>query len=343
MPELEPLAMGRETLWQRFYAAVLRGRRSWYRSRAERLPRPVISIGNLHWGGGGKTPMVAAVARHLRDRGLTVTILTRGYGGKDKGVRIVSTGEGPLLEPSRVGDEPVLLADQLPGVSVVVSGDRGQGGRHALESLPTPPSLFLLDDGFSHVRLQRDIDILVFPRADPIAGGRLAPAGRLREPLSAAALADAAVLTGASPGDVEPLANALQRHGFQGDVFVSATVALPARLESGEVLESPASVLAVSGIARPQSFERLATSQGFEVVATLALGDHHDYPEGTLVELRRLWSEHSAAAMLTTSKDMVKLRGRLDLPVAELPIEAQPEKAFFRWLDSRVETLGSKS
>jgi tetraacyldisaccharide 4'-kinase len=237
----------------------------------------------------------------------------------------------------------VLLAEQLPGVSVVVSVDRARGGRHALESLPTKPSLFLLDDGFSHVRLQRDLDILVFPGIDPIAGGRLAPAGRLREPLSAAALADAAVLTGASPGDEEPLESALQRHGFQGDVFVSATVALPARLESGEELESPASVLAVSGIARPQSFERLATSQGFEVVATLALSDHHDYPEATLVELRRLWSEHSAAAILTTSKDMVKLRGRLDLPVAELPIEARPEEAFFPWLDSRVETLGSRS
>lgn len=284
--------------------------------------------------------MVAAVARHLRDHGLAVTILTRGYGGKGQGIRVVSSGEGPLLNPSQVGDEPVLLADQLPGVSVVVSSDRAQGGRHALENLPDPPSLFLLDDGFSHVRLQRDLDILVFPRADPIAGGRLAPAGRLREPLSAAALADAAVLTGASRGEEKPLGDALERHGFAGPVFVSDTVGLPARLESGGTLEPPATVLAVSGIARPETFEKLATERGFEILAAMALGDHHHYPESSLVELRRLWSEHAAAAVLTTSKDMVKLRGRLDLPVAELPIEARPERAFFDWLDSRLAELG---
>ncbi|MCB1058486.1 MAG: tetraacyldisaccharide 4'-kinase, partial [Acidobacteria bacterium] len=106
--------------WQLLYGAAHRLRRRWYRSRARRLPRPVISIGNLHWGGAGKTPLVAAIGRHLAARGLRVAVLSRGYGGDGRGVRIVSTGTGPLLGPLVAGDEPVLLAGEMPGVAVVV-------------------------------------------------------------------------------------------------------------------------------------------------------------------------------------------------------------------------------
>lgn len=324
--------------WQRFYAAVLAMRRSWHRPRARRLPRPVVSVGNLHWGGGGKTPLTAAIAAHLRDAGHIVAILTRGYGGKGKGVRIVSTGAGPLLGPKRAGDEPVLLASQLPGVAIVVCGDRYLGGQRALERLDPQPDLFLLDDGFSHVRLARDLDILAFPAADPFAGGRLAPGGRLREPLSAARHAEAVVLTSASAGDGTALARALQPFGYKGEGFASETVALPARLSTGETLTA-GPVVAVSGIARPAPFLELARAQGFEIVASLDLPDHHDYPETTLRSIERLWSEHQVLAVLTTSKDQVKLLGRLDLPLAELPIEARPEAAFWSWLDRRTGQL----
>ncbi|HEX6865064.1 MAG TPA: tetraacyldisaccharide 4'-kinase, partial [Thermoanaerobaculia bacterium] len=129
--------------WQLFYGGAHRLRQRWYSTRAQRLPRPVISVGNLHWGGSGKTPLTAALAAHLRDRGRAVCILSRGYKGQGEGVRVVSTGEGPLLGPLVAGDEPVLLAGALPGVSVVVGPERYRAGLQALERLPVPPDLFL--------------------------------------------------------------------------------------------------------------------------------------------------------------------------------------------------------
>lgn len=322
--------------WQRLYGAVLARRRRWYGKRARRLPRPVVSVGNLHWGGAGKTPLVAAIAAHLRDSGRRVAVLSRGYGGRETGVQVVSQGDGPLLGPTLAGDEPVLLAAMLPGVGVVVSPDRHRAGLHALERLAPPPDIFVLDDGFSHVRLARDLDILVFPESDPFAAGRLPPGGRLREPLTAAAHADAAVLTGADPPAGGYLASALEASGFEGPGFASRTVTLAARFESAGTLDPPARVIAISAIARPERFERAARVAGFEIVAALSLGDHHAYPESTLESIRRLWAEHSAETLLTTSKDFVKLLGRLDLPLAELPIRAQPEVAFWDWLETRL-------
>jgi tetraacyldisaccharide 4'-kinase len=327
------------SIWQRFYATVLRARRSWYRSRQRRLDCPVISIGNLHWGGGGKTPVTAAVAAHLRDAGHKVAILSRGYKGRGKGVRVVSDGSGPLMGPRLAGDEPVLLAGQLPGVDVVVCPDRYRAGNHALKRFDPPPNLMLLDDGFSHVRLARSLELLVFPSSDPFAGGRLAPSGRLREPLSATALADAVLLTDAESPQGTQLASALRPHGFRGPGFASRTEAQPALQSSGAPLEPPARVIAVSGIARPATFHQLVEAQGFEIVARLELGDHHDYPQATLQAMERLWSEHSADAFLTTSKDQVKLLGRTELPIAELPIAARPEEAFWSWLDGRIEEM----
>ncbi len=325
--------------WQRFYGWVLERRRGRHSDRARRLPCPVVSIGNLHWGGTGKTPLTAAIAAHLRDAGRTVAILSRGYKGKGEGVRVVSTGGGPLLGPGLVGDEPVLLAGELPGVGVVVCADRYLAGVHALERFDPKPDLFLLDDGFSHVRLARDVDILAFPAADPFASGRLAPAGRLREPLGASRHAEAVVMTAARPGDGEALGAALAPFGFAGNAYDSRTVALPARLSSGEPLEPGARVITVSGIARSRPFHELAREQGFEIVASLDLPDHHGYPDATLRSIQRLWLGDGADAVLTTSKDQVKLLGRLDLPLAELPIRAEPEAGFWTWLDGRVSGL----
>ncbi len=327
--------------WQWLYGGAHRLRRHWWSSRSGRLPRPVISVGNLHWGGSGKTPLVAALAAHLRDGGRRVAILSRGYGSEGKGTRVVSDGEGPLLGPRLAGDEPVLLAGQLPGVAVVVGPDRHRAGLQALERLDPQPEVFLLDDGFSHVRLARDLDLLAFPSADPFAGGRLAPGGRLREPLASARVADAVVLTGA-PGDENlgpVLAKALRRHGFGGPGFRSETVVGDPRLVREGAPLSPCRVLAVSAIARPQVFLNTLRRLGFEIAEHLAFEDHHRYPESSLGKIIQAYEESHAQALLTTGKDMVKLRGRLDLPMAELPIVARPEPELFAWLDARLEEI----
>lgn len=342
--------------WQWFYGAVHRLRRRWYEGRAGRLPRPVVSVGNLHWGGGGKTPMVAAIAAHLRDQGRRVVVLSRGYkrrGGA--GIRLVSDGEGPLIGPLLAGDEPVLLAGDLPGVAVVVGADRARAGHHVFHRLEERPDLFVLDDGFSHLTLARDVDILLFPAADPFAGGRLPPTGGLREPLAAAARADAVVLTGydgadgAEAGDA--LARALRPFGFRGPGFASRTVAgvprfvttAPGPGRSERPVPSGSRALLVSGIARPRAFEETARRQGFSIADHLSFPDHHAYPAASLEKIALAYDQKGATVVLATGKDRVKLQGRLALPLAELPIRAAPPEEFFTWLDRRLAESASTS
>jgi tetraacyldisaccharide 4'-kinase len=323
--------------WQFFYGGAHELRRRWYRDRAQRLPRPVVSVGNLHWGGAGKTPLVAAIAAHLRDRGIAVCILSRGYASQGRGVRVVSAGAGPLLGPETAGDEPVLLAGELPGVAVAVGPDRYQAGLHALRGLDPVPDLFLLDDGFSHLRLHRDLDIVAFPAADPFGGGRLLPSGRLREPLAAVARAHAAILTGALQGDGgADLAAALRPFGFTGPGFASRTVPGEVRLAGGSPVPSGERVFLVTAIARSDNFLATARSLGYEIAGELRFPDHHRYPPASLERIREAWLTSGARAVLTTSKDRVKLLGRLDVPLAELPIRAEPEPAFWAWLDGEI-------
>lgn len=327
--------------WQRLYAIAHARRRSWYASRARRLETPVVSIGNLHWGGGGKTPLVAAVASHLRDVGHRVVILSRGYGRQDRAVRVVSEGYGPLLEPDLAGDEPYLLAEALAGVAVVVGADRFSAGRCAIEQLPSPPDLFLLDDGFSHVRLYRDLDVLAFPADDPFGGGRLLPSGRLREPLESVRFADAVVLTGATidtgtTGGSE-LAAALRPFGFSGPGFVSHRIPelRPQTPASATATRTP--FLLVSGVANPDSVADTAAEAGVQVAEHLVFPDHHAYPGRSLERIRDTLDRLPGVdTVLTTAKDRAKLTGRLDRPVAELAIEARPEEGFWRFLDEAV-------
>ncbi len=331
--------------WQWLYSGAHRLRYAALRRRARRLPRPVLSVGNLHWGGGGKTPLVAAIAAHLRDAGMAVAVLTRGYGSKGGGVRILSRGEGPLLGPKLAGDEPVLLAGQLRGVSIVVCPDRYHAGRHAMHRLEPPPQVFLLDDGFSHLALHRDLDLLAFPAADPFAGGRLAPGGRLREPLSAARRASAVLLTGVEDDAVDDagpeLAAALKPWGFTGPGFASRTVTEAPRLTGEGEIRAGAKAVVVSGIARSKPFFDAVRGTGLEIVEHLDFQDHHPYPPASLEKIKDACRRHGAELVLTTGKDRVKLQGHLELPLAELPIRAEPESGFFEWLDQRLEEIRS--
>lgn len=326
--------------WQRFYGAVHRWRYAHYQKHARRLPKPVISIGNLHWGGGGKTPLTIAVARYLQGRGLHVTVLSRGYGRRSQGTQVVSRGDGPLLSATDGGDEPVLMAEALPGVSIVVDGDRYLGGHHALQVLNPTPDLFLLDDGFSHLRLRRDLDLLAFPATDPFGGGRLPPGGRLREPLASAARAHAALLTGGgAAGSGKQLAETLRPYGFRGPGFLSRSqLELQPTTWKGAPLPVSSRMLAVSAIARPQAFVDGARDQGLDIVGRLDFADHHRYNAGSVDAIRKAFADSRADVVLTTDKDRVKLEPLLldsgfDLPCVSLSLEAKPEAAFFRWLD----------
>src|SRR5829696_5569929 len=180
------------------YGAVTRTPLSMYRRgtfHTTKLDRPVISVGNITTGGTGKTPLVEWVARTLAAQGKKVCILTRGYGRKDPHLQvIVSDGYGVLASPSEAGDEPYLLATKLAGQAAVISGaDRIAAGQEAINDFGT--EVFVLDDGFQHLRLARDLNIVCIDATNPWGGGRLLPHGRLRESLDGLARADCVVLT----------------------------------------------------------------------------------------------------------------------------------------------------
>ena len=329
--------------WQRLYGALLAIRRRRLAARAERAGVPVVSVGNLHWGGGGKTPFTVALARHLAEEGRRVAILSRGYRRASRGALVVSRGGGPEVEVGAAGDEPYEMAAELPGVAVVVGERRAAAARLAAASLAAAPDLILLDDGFSHASLARDLDLLVFPAEDPFAGGRLLPAGRLREPLAAARHADAAILTGADAGDDGAgarLAAALAPHGFGGPGFASVTVAAPPRLlPEGVALAPGTPVAAVAAIARPRAFFAAARASGAAVVAELAYPDHHAFPEADLRRLEGRARAAGAAVLLTTGKDRAKLEGRVAKALAVLAVAARAEAAIWRWLAERLARL----
>lgn len=319
--------------WQAFAAALLTARRRWYRTRARRLPAGVISVGNLHLGGTGKTPLTAAIAKHLCASGLTVTILSRGYKRTSSGIVLVSRGDGLLTSPAEVGDEPALLAEALDGVSIVVGEDRYEAGLWALSELDPRPQVFLLDDGFSHLRLARDLDLLAFPASDPWGNGRLAPTGPLREPLAATAHADAAILTGAGIDDEDStaaIAAALARHGFGGGVFNAATrVRLRAPLPDG----ASGPQLLVTGIARPERVVLSAAELGLEIAEHIAFPDHHPYPRESLDRIQKAADRNQTAGILTTAKDAVKLAGRTRAALSVIDVLCEPELPFWEWLD----------
>ena len=184
----------------------------------------MISVGNLQLGGSGKTPLVAAIAAHLDAGGRRVAVLSRGYGRTTRGPRLASRGNGPEASAAEVGDEPRLLAQALPRVAVVVGEDRYVAGLHAIDALGAPPDVFVLDDGFSHLGLARDLDLLAFPLDRPWGNGRLLPFGSLREPLDAARVAQAVILTGMTgqlDGAARPLRVALAPFGFAGPAFAA--------------------------------------------------------------------------------------------------------------------------
>src|SRR5205823_10945352 len=167
---------------------------TWGVRRRRKLPCVVVSIGNLTLGGTGKTPLTMWVARWYQQQGWRVAVLSRGYGARPPTrLRVVSSGDGPLIDWQAAGDEPYLLACCLPGVPVLICQDRYRTGRYAYEQFGA--HVLILDDGFQHYTLQRDLDIVLIDASNPFGSGSLFPCGILREPLRALRRADAMVLT----------------------------------------------------------------------------------------------------------------------------------------------------
>ena len=291
------------------YALFMRLRQAAYGIglfRVYHLHKPVISVGNITAGGTGKTPTVASLARYFLARGKKVAVLSRGYGGTLAGAfRIVSDGKTLTATAEEAGDEPYLLASAIPGLMVIVGADRYRAGRVAEQRLN--PDIFILDDGFQHVRLHRDLNLLLLDCKKPFGNGRTFPAGLLREPLSAAKRADLVVLTRCVDGDGPktdlgldmPVCRAV--HALTGIVALAEGKLLPFSQLAGR------KGLAFAGIADPAAFFASLEQEGLTIIATLAFADHAVYGEAEVAALVRLREASRSAYLITTEKDAVKL------------------------------------
>ena len=322
------------------YGAVARRRREWYASRPERrrrLRRPVISVGNLAVGGRGKTPMVAAIARELLAMGERPAILSRGYARTQPvdGVVVVRDFQGIRSDLGRAGDEPLMLARQLEGVSVLVSPDRYLAGylaEHRLEA-----TIHVLDDGFQHLQLDRDIDILIIGRED-VARPITLPGGRLREPLDTCIVADAII---AADDDVEIDVRGMEIPIFQVTRAIGTPVWSGGRNHGDPLSAAPlGSVLAVAGIASPERFFEDLRKAGYSLVERLAFSDHHPYSSSDVRRIFLRAAASGAAAVLTTEKDFVRLLPHRPFPLpagwVPLTMEPDPLPEFRRWLAESV-------
>lgn len=314
------------------YGALTRTRLSLYRRgtfHTTKLERPVISVGNITTGGTGKTPLVEWVARTLAAKGKKVCILTRGYGRKDPHLQvIVSDGYEVLAAPSEAGDEPFMLATKLKGLAAVISSaDRIAAGQEAIKDFGT--DCFVLDDGFQHLRIARDLNIVTIDATNPWGGGSLLPYGRLRESPESLSRADCVVITRCDQvSNVEQLGNEILRLTGDRPIFHSQMRALRVSpLKNGsDPLAPPATVAAFCAVGNSSSFFEQLRKLGHELALEKAFPDHHIYSQDEVDSIVRLARQAGANTLITTAKDAVKLRTlSFALPCYVLEIEISIE------------------
>jgi tetraacyldisaccharide 4'-kinase len=321
------------------YGAAATWRRRWYAggpARTRHLASPVISVGNLRVGGTGKTPTVECLVRLLVERGERPAILSRGYAREkaSRGVTVVADHEQVLADVAHSGDEPLLLARALPGVPVLVCADRYRAGVAAEARLGA--TVHVLDDGFQHVQLGRDIDLLLVDEDD--LADRVLPAGRLREPIANAAVADAVIVPGATAAVARDVATRL---GIDQAFTLTRTLG-PARMLQPDAGSSVSGrrVFAVAGIARPERFFSQLEQSGFHVVGTRGFKDHHRFDAEDLARIGESIRTTGADAVATTEKDAVRLESltRPDFPIMVIPLlaEIEPRDRFATWLLNRL-------
>jgi tetraacyldisaccharide 4'-kinase len=296
--------------------------------RRRRLSRPVISVGNLSMGGTGKSPVVAAIAQWLIDAGERPAILSRGYARRDPvdGVVVVSDGTGVQSTIDRSGDEPLMLARQVPRAIVCVSPERYLSGRLAEQLGAT---VHILDDGFQHLELARDLDILVTSVGE-IPNGKVIPNGRLREPIDAAARAQVLVVSDATEGAAASEAWAL---GVSQACAAVRTLGAPIAIngDHGSGIRDQR-VLAVAGIAHPERFVASLRDAAWNVTDALTFADHHRYSAGDLATIASRMKSSGADVVFTTDKDAVRfevLAPSFALYRVPLAIAFDPAEALF--------------
>ena len=326
------------------YGVGVKARMLSLKNRAKELPGFVVSIGNITAGGTGKTPAVLMLSRWAQEKGYNPAILSRGYGGSySNESEIVTDGEDILVSPDISGDEPWMMANTLKGVPVIVSRKRYVGGIRAHKTFGS--NFFILDDGFQHISLKRDMDIVLLDMKNPYGNGHLLPWGPLREPLPGLQRADSFIFT--RSGDHSPvhhesyLSNKPQ---YRGD-HIPGRVILP---NSGKEYDpsfiNGKRVTAFSGIADPESFKESLLNLGADVVSFMAFGDHHPFSHRDMEKIRKKHEALRGEFLITTEKDWTRIK---DIAtnieyIACLTIDfvfKSGEEDFFKMIEEKADTV----
>jgi tetraacyldisaccharide 4'-kinase len=329
------------------YRALLGGREWLYARRvlhSRRLDRPVVAIGNLTVGGTGKTPAVMLAVETLQELGHRPAVVSRGYGRRTDGVQVVADTAAIRLEPEDAGDEPFLLARRLPGVPVVVGANRAEAAALAIRRFDA--TSIVIDDGFQHRTLAKNLEIVMARAVRPWGNGRLLPAGPLREPLTALGRADLVVATGAASGqETAEVTRAVERHAPGVPVVPAVYVATECwdahRMETVALDDlAGARVLAFAGIGAPTGFARTVAEVGATALDVVTFGDHHWYSPADLAALVGRARALGADALVTTEKDWARLlRQRLPaMPLRVVSVRLELRGGIDVWRRAFLET-----
>jgi tetraacyldisaccharide 4'-kinase len=313
------------------------------------LPGFVLSLGNLTVGGTGKTPAAAMIAEWALEQGYKPAILSRGYGRKGRQkVLEVSDGKAILSTPAESGDEPYLLAKKLKGVPVIISKSRYEAGLLTHEKHET--DFFILDDGFQHIALEKNLDIALLDATRPFGNMHLLPRGPLREPVHHLGRADAFIVTRSGEGSTSILVDFLRKKFPGKPLFRSQhlpeKVVFPRSWKTfGPAFLLGKRVVAFCGIAKPEQFRNTLEKLGAEIVFFKASPDHHPYSRAEIEEM--ILGAKAADCLMTTEKDWVRVENlgvhedKLCFLTIKFELLAERE-AFFNMVKIRIQNSGDR-
>lgn len=293
----------------------------------------IISVGNISMGGTGKTPFTIMLAKHFIEQGKKVCILSRGYKGRiGYDTNVISDGKSILIGPDKAADEPYMMAVNCPEAIVITGKERFRAYEYAEKYFK--PEIYLLDDGFQHKKMKRDIDICLLDHKRPVSTGLMFPFGYLREPASAISRADIVIFTRA---DSDTVPDKVKKYVEGKPVFFSGLKNLGIYDNDGESNEelNGRKVVAFAGIASPGKFFRYLKAQGAELIGKKIYSDHHSYNGRDTYAVERRAVEQGADMIVTTEKDFVKLPAEVQESVYYLKIEPELRNSekFFELID----------
>ena len=290
-----------------FYWGIVYWRNLFYNFNffiSHKVNSQVISVGNITLGGTGKTPAVIFLASLLTKVGKKVAILSRGYGRRTKGLLLVSRGDGLRCEWEDCGDEPYMISEKLPNLPIVVDENRYRGSLYLENNFDL--DIIILDDGFQHRSLHRDLDIVLIDGEDNLNDHKLLPYGILREPWNNIKRANAIMVTKKKPG---PLLKRRIEEISLPSIETRFSPVLRYSDKNTKVKEvKDKYVYLVSGLGNPKFFRKTVEHMGFKICGITEFKDHYNYKEDDILRLQTLAKESGASSVLTTEKDWLKIK-----------------------------------